>query len=371
MKKVVILTAGYGEGHNSAANGLKSALAELGVQATVCDLFASTYGVWNDLSRKFYLALINRAPGVWRKVYELLHRTRLLEKSSFTLGKLRRSLARLISEQEPDVVVLTYPVYGFLLDELYPGDRPFRQFTVVTDSISVNSVWYRPRTDWFIVPNEATADVMRQAGVDPLKIRCLGFPVNPVFGRSGFERAVPGGDCKPQVLFMINCAHEKAPDLLRKLLAVEGVEYTVTAGRDAELLEQLKQVAAGLGRPVTFFGWTHEIPRLLMETHLLISKAGGATVQEALAAQTPMIISQVVPGQEEGNARLLVESGSGVIAQGEEAIAAAVESMFKDNAARWQQFHQSIMQLSRPRAALEIAQFVLQNAPHAPMKERA
>jgi processive 1,2-diacylglycerol beta-glucosyltransferase len=44
------------------------------------------------------------------------------------------------------------------------------------------------------------------------------------------------------------------------------------------------------------------------------AEAGGATVQEALAARTPMIITQVIPGQEEGNAMLLVENGAGEIA---------------------------------------------------------
>ena len=42
-----------------------------------------------------------------------------------------------------------------------------------------------------------------------------------------------------------------------------------------------------------------------MTHHLVISKAGGATVQEAIAARCPMIVNQVIPGQEEGNARLI------------------------------------------------------------------
>ena len=43
------------------------------------------------------------------------------------------------------------------------------------------------------------------------------------------------------------------------------------------------------------------------------SKAGGATTQEAIAAKCPMIINQVVPGQEEGNARLIAETKSAFI----------------------------------------------------------
>jgi UDP-N-acetylglucosamine:LPS N-acetylglucosamine transferase len=43
---------------------------------------------------------------------------------------------------------------------------------------------------------------------------------------------------------------------------------------------------------------------MMHENHLLIGKAGGATVQETIAAKCPMIINHVVAGQEEGNARL-------------------------------------------------------------------
>ena len=60
----------------------------------------------------------------------------------------------------------------------------------------------------------------------------------------------------------------------------------------------------------------------MLESHLLISKAGGATVQETIAAKCPMIISQIVPGQEEGNARLIEETRSGAVATTAEAIIA-------------------------------------------------
>ena len=46
------------------------------------------------------------------------------------------------------------------------------------------------------------------------------------------------------------------------------------------------------------------MPELMMSNHLVISKAGSAIVQEAIAARCPMIINQVIPGQEEGNAEL-------------------------------------------------------------------
>jgi processive 1,2-diacylglycerol beta-glucosyltransferase len=98
---------------------------------------------------------------------------------------------------------------------------------------------------------------------------------------------------------------------------------------------------------------------MMHESHLLIGKAGGATVQEAIAAGCPMIINHVVAGQEEGNARLIVETNSGVVARSAAEVAAQVERAFADDAKLWRGWAANVTRLSRPRAALDIAEFVM------------
>ena len=101
------------------------------------------------------------------------------------------------------------------------------------------------------------------------------------------------------------------------------------------------------------------MPRLMHSSHLLIGKAGGATVQETIAAGSPMIINQVVPGQEEGNARLIVETGSGVVATSPEAVAAEVSAHSPTTRNLWREWFANIRQLGRPSASLDIARFIL------------
>ncbi|MEJ1973876.1 MAG: hypothetical protein WDM96_15860 [Lacunisphaera sp.] len=73
MPKILILTAGYGEGHNSAAHALKSAFDEQpGVEAELVDLFALRAPRLNQLSRCGYLKLINTAPKIWSRLYQWL-----------------------------------------------------------------------------------------------------------------------------------------------------------------------------------------------------------------------------------------------------------------------------------------------------------
>jgi processive 1,2-diacylglycerol beta-glucosyltransferase len=92
---------------------------------------------------------------------------------------------------------------------------------------------------------------------------------------------------------------------------------------------------------------------------LLIGKAGGATVQETIAAGCPMIINHVVAGQEEGNARLIVETNSGAIALSSGEVVAQIERAFANDAKQWREWASNINKLSRPRAALDIASFLM------------
>src|ERR1041384_6062470 len=192
MKKILILTAGFGEGHNAAARNVRDALEQIteDVSVEVLDLFESTYGAFNTLVKKSYLGLVQYAPSVWGGLYNLLDRSEIVGRNLGGLTKLQRELAELLREAQPDVVVSTYPVYAHILNELFRdhAERPFRFITIVTDSITVNSAWFRAPSDLFCVPNEETAKVLREGGVPAEKIRTLGFPVSPVFAEGPKEQ---------------------------------------------------------------------------------------------------------------------------------------------------------------------------------------
>lgn len=361
MSKVLLLTAGYGEGHNAAARGLHTALTELGADAEILDLFAITGGASYDRSRRGYLELINRAPGLWAAVYRLIDVVPLVSWTLPLLGKMQAALAHILREKKPDSVISVYPLYGYLMERLYPhrADRTFAFHTIVTDSITINSVWHRCASDTFLVPNEDSARVMMHAGVPEGRLRVLGFPVPPRFARDRPVRPEPGPDQPPRVLYMINAGKEQAPRIVSRLLKIQRIHLSVTVGRNEKLRARIEEAARAAGRTVEIHGWTPHMPELLMTHHVLIGKAGGATVQEAIAARTPMLITKVVPGQEEGNARLLFENECGALCETPDALAMKIEALFAGDAAEWRSWEQAIGRLSKPDAALKIGEAIL------------
>ena len=365
-QRILILTAGFGEGHNAAARGIRDGLAVVAAERAAAsvvelhDIFAETFGLANDLVRRGYLALINRLPDAWSKIYDWVDRDQAGDEWIRVFFLARQRLRALLESFRPDVVVSVFPAYTHLFDQIY-GDQPapFQRVVCITDSISVNAIWTRGTCDCFLVPNDETAAVLAATGIESERVRVTGFPVTPKFAELGILREPPSDSYGRRILYMINAGRLLAPEIIRGLAGIAGTRLTVTIGRNKNLRRAAEAARAEAGRKFEIVGWTDQLPRLMLESHLLISKAGGATVQETIAAGCPMIINQIVPGQEAGNARLIQGTHSGVIATTPETIVGAVREAFADNGRVWNEWSENIRRLSRPRASLEIAEFLL------------
>ncbi len=154
-------------------------------------------------------------------------------------------------------------------------------------------------------------------------------------------------------------ARKRRARSIDRLLDISDTQLTITVGRDAELKAKLMERTREYGDRVRIFGWTNQMPQLMLSSHLVIGKAGGACVQEAIAARCPMIVNQVIPGQEEGNARLITEYGLGAVAERNREVPDLVKEAFAHKARLWQEWRRNLAKISRPDAALRLAELVL------------
>jgi UDP-N-acetylglucosamine:LPS N-acetylglucosamine transferase len=364
VKKVLILTAGFGDGHNTAARNIADALEMISdeVKVEVLDVFQNGLGLLNDVLKKAYQGLTRYAPSVWSGIYSMLDSSSKLESNLMGFGNLRIALERILSQSQPDCVISTYPVYSQVIREIYRdhSERPFRLITVVTDSISVNSSWFRPPSDCFCVANEATAEVLRQNGVAPQKIKTFGFPVSPIFvGKHEETIKSPAFGAPFKILYIINTGKKKSGKAIDRLLEIAPVHLTITVGRDAELKEKLARRTEKYAERVRVLGWTNQMARLMLTHHLVVTKAGGATVQEAIAGRCPMILNQVIPGQEDGNAELVRQLDAGVVAEKGREVAGWVTKALAGDARLWRRWRDNLDKVSKPDASIRIAELAL------------
>ncbi len=362
--RVLILTAGYGEGHNAAARALAAGFdrtAGPGV-ARVVDLFAVASPRLNAASRGMYLRLINDAPQVWSRIYDWVDRSNLIQRRLWLFRCEMRALASLIDRERPDAICCTYPLYAFFLERLQreQGWIP-SVFNVVTDSISIHSLWWRAPCDGWFLPNADSAEVLFAAGVPRTAVHVHGFPVPDFFSAQSAALSPPDllAGARPRVLHIINSGLRHAVETARRLLTETDWDITCAVGRDDRLRRKLLRIAAARRRPAQILGWTDQIPHLLMTRHAVVSKAGGATTQEAIAARCPMIVSQVVPGQEEGNYELIRRHGAGALAETPGAVVTALQTAFADGGRVWRNWREVLDRMATPDAANRIARHVL------------
>jgi processive 1,2-diacylglycerol beta-glucosyltransferase len=372
--RILILTAGFGEGHNAAARALSTGFsgvsasmqADAGAPASpagfIVDAFALAAPRFNDAARRLYLNLINRAPRLWSSVYGWIDRSELVQRRMWMFRREIRVLGEVIERERPAAICCTYPLYAFFLREIArAGGYIPPTFNIVTDSISIHSLWWKaPVAGWFL-PNEDSENVLLDAGLPRHLLHVCGFPVNEFFGHQAGRLSPPEitTGVRPSVLHIINSGTRQAEETARRLLTATPWAVTCAVGRDARLAARLSQIAQRRPHPSRILGWTDQIPRLLMTHHAVVSKAGGATTQEAIAALCPMIVSQVVPGQEEGNYELLRRHGAGARAETPEAVIDALSHAFANRGRVWREWRSALRPLARPDAAADIARHVL------------
>jgi 1,2-diacylglycerol 3-beta-galactosyltransferase len=108
------------------------------------------------------------------------------------------------------------------------------------------------------------------------------------------------------------------------------------------------------------------MPQFMHAADGIICKAGGLIVTESLACGLPLLLVDVLPGQEEGNAAFVVEGGAGELAPDPiDALEVMCHWPDKDGALLTERARNA-RALGRPRAAYDVAEQAWQAAQRGP-----
>jgi len=361
--RLLLLTASFGDGHNSAARGLAEALRrEAGntVRVDVRDFIREAQPLVGRLLEKSYAFMITHAPWAWRKFYQTAGRLPLEEDPAFALHAVRQALADDLRHDRPAAVVCTFPLYPHLLHRLL-GRSELPVHTVVTDSISIHPVWRCDSVRTYFAADEVSASLLRPWAQAGSTVVDAGFPVHPAFADLP---AHPAGDTPRTVLFFPAGGRTSFARSLHSLLDTgpRDLELTIVLGRQAARLGPVAReiIERHARRRISVLGWTNDIPRLMTTHDLVIAKAGGATTHETAAAGRPSLIIKVVPGQEEGNVELVQRRGSGLLEEDPSALGPLLRRLVETG--EWRRLRDAAWRHRRPDGAIVAARHVL--GPH-------
>ena len=179
--RILIASAGFGEGHNSAARNLALALQEQ-ARVLVTDPCAEGAPWLNEFLRSGYRFITTHWPALWAHCYRGVEKRDFSKRQFAFMRSAESALHETITSFSPDVMVSTYPLYPYFMDRTRRElgcDIPIA--TVVTDSIEINAAWRNAPTDYWLVTDSHTRGQLIDRGLARGRVVETGFPVHPSF----------------------------------------------------------------------------------------------------------------------------------------------------------------------------------------------
>ncbi|MBV9595731.1 MAG: glycosyltransferase [Chloroflexi bacterium] len=353
-----------GGGHLSAARALAGALNATGRCA------AQTVDIYVDCGRfpvtrfpSIYASLARSHPRLWSLVYHGSSASRKLDPSWVVGPFLRRGVRQRLRADRPDVVVGVLPAINEVLVEAC-ADVEARLEVVLTDWHSVHPFWQAPGVSHYTAPTDSAREDCIRFGAPPDAVDVVGIPVRQEFAaRAASDRparlAALGLEAdRFTILAMVGA--EGSPGALRNLArlarAAIDAQLVVVCGRNPALRSRVERLSARM--PVRALAFVDGISGLMRAADVLVTKAGGLTLAEAFCCGVPVVIYDLLPGQEVGNLEYVVERGAALFAATPEALERTIATLAREPARR-NQLAARGASLARPNAARDIAANIL------------
>ncbi|MBC7514233.1 MAG: galactosyldiacylglycerol synthase [Herminiimonas sp.] len=319
LPTLLVLSVSAGGGHVRAAQALCAAAAALPINALHVDAMQFVPAAFRRVYTDAYIGMVARFPRVWGWLYQHMQQVQPTDRTQSLRRRVERLLARgllrKIAAVKPDMILCTHFLPAELLAHL-PAERA-RSCPVwvqITD-YDAHRMWIQPGIAGYFVGSEEVAFRLRAEGVAAECIHVTGLPVMPAFAvmpqREACARRLGLDPVRPTVLMMGGGAGlGNLAELAERILAIDpALQLIALSGRNTGLQARLAQIAARAGPRFLVHGHTAHVERFMACADLIVTKSGGLTSAECLAAALPMVINAPIPGQEERNADYLVEQG--------------------------------------------------------------
>lgn len=336
------------------------------IETQTVDSYQYAASIFAKVVADGYIGMVKTVPQVYGYFYDRVERAthvptmrRLV--SRYTAGNLRK----FVESYAPDLIVCTHAFpCGVMSEYKRQFDPTLPVVGIVTDFV-VHPFWIYTNVDAYAVATPEMRAALLARGVREDRIVLSGIPVDPRFGapRPNVDalRARLGLPRDRPVVLMMGGGVGIGPleEMMRALGTIETpISAAVIVGRNLALERRVMSLAERTAYPLRVFGFVENVFDYMHASDVLVSKPGGLTSSEALAARIPMVLVKPLPGQEERNTRFLVSREAAIRARGAEQIASVVTDVLASSHLRERLGHQ-IEVLRKPDAAHDIAERIV------------
>lgn len=386
-KKVLIMSASTGGGHNRAARAIKEELEQISIDGEFikCDIIDSLKLVNSTMDKVISSGYEKSAlytPRAYGQVYRLSE-TSIASRNEFKSNLLTSLMAlkfkKLLQNSKPDLIIGTHPFPMIALSTLKKQKHNNSNFTnlgynldfdvppmisVLTD-YTTHSTWIQNEIDYYIVGHEYVKELLDFEGVDSSKIKSFGIPVEKSFLHNRDKKTVLdelGLDSTKLTVLLMGGSFGAGniKETLDELLSIDrDFQVVVITGRNESLKEKLSKglLTHPIDKNVCVLGYTNKMNDILASVDVLITKPGGLTTTEALLKDVPMIVPYYIPGQEEENLDFLCNCGAALRTTKKYSLTVLLKVLI-DDPSRLDMLKQNIKSIRKFNSAQNIANLV-------------
>ena len=389
-KKVLIMSASTGGGHNRAARAIKEELESRTIDgmSIECEIVDSLKLVNNTIDKvisRGYEKSAIYTPKAFGSVYRFSE-TSIISKNEFKSNPLTSLMARkfkyLLNDSKPDLIIGTHPFPMIALSTLKKNNtiRSLSKIENLHKSNNVNippmisvltdytthSTWIQNEIDYYIVGHEYVKELLSYEGVKNEKIKAFGIPVEKSFlehrNRDIVLKEFGLSPDKLTILLMGGSfGAGNIKETLEELLTIDrDFQIIVITGRNEHLKDKLSKTLNSTvhNKNVCLLGYTNKMNDILASIDVLISKPGGLTTTEALLNDVPMIVPYFIPGQEEENLDFLTNCGAALRTTKKYSLPVLLKVLI-DDPSRLDTLRKNIISIRKSDSAVNISNLVV------------
>lgn len=336
MRRLLIISAEFtGHGHKSIADSIMERLTVYeDIEVMTIDGFDLMGKVQQICAEKTYGPITRLPSKAWATSYAA--GAKLKQPVERAIAKvIRPRFEKLIHEFKPDCIMSVHPIFnGSVINLLRDMDLKIPFILHQADLIDIATYYIEPRADLTLSPSQEAYDSTVAGGVDPSRIRKVGFPVRSRF----MGLADKAQERKRKELTITIMSGSEGSGVIRtvarELLHGTDAHVNVICGRNKALRKRLKKAFTKkyFGR-VNVMGFVECIQDVMLESDILIMRASPNSVMEAVALNKPVILFGQLAGQELHNPQMLEKHGLAKYCPEPEKLPECVANLCRDGGA--------------------------------------
>lgn len=313
MERIILLSLGFGTGHNAAAKALETEFCRYpGVITETIDLLELIPPTFHPLFQSGYQGMLVKFPSLYHLLYDWTYQFRLVRYvSKEFVGKIgltiRRKVKAHLERFQPTKIVTTHP-FSLLL---VPSEWEHVPTVGVVTDYELHPMWLVELPDTLCVPKK----LLKRKVLDRLRWKSgsrvleTGLPIDPKYYQElckvEARQKLDLPTYEPVILVMGGgLGLGPLEQVVDELSSISYMQFVILTGSNETLYERLQR--QGYGPHIRIEGFRSDMELFMTSADLLVTKPGGVTITEALAKRLPMLLFEAFPGQEQANQQYLV-----------------------------------------------------------------